>query len=515
MLRLWLSLAVDYEGDIPEPLPNLDYKVAIGDSVTGPAPEPPEGQLRPEDSLIQQIQEHTANYLIAHTNPEKQELRETITELKRDLQGWSANQNEFVWQVEFPEVFQEGGFDIIIGNPPYIRHHKIKHLKPTLKTQFGDFFSGMADLYVYFYKRGTELLRAGGVLTYISSNTFLRAAFARKLRQFFTNKMSLQKLLDFGSVPVFGASVDTCILLVEKFLPREEAFLAATFRDKADIPRLSDAFHEQAISIHARDLSADGWALTSLEALRLLERLENTGTPLGRYVDGGFYIGVITGCNDAFVIGETVRQQLIVEDARNGELIKPVLRGKNLRKWKAAAAKDYLIVMASSADKTWPWSDAADTLEAEQIFAQTYPAIYRHLNSYRERLVVNTNQGKFYWELRSCAYFSISESYANKIYHRMLDILVRVLPMNSKKELLRSDLDSVVIDVTEQPIERPKQQQRQYYSGKKMPYSQSPTDYLLGEFTDSIGHLSKGQSPRFSDTQRKPSGYQPGDREAS
>ena len=111
--------------------------------------------------------------------------------------------------------------------------------------------------------------------------------------------------------------------------------------------------------------------------------------------------------------------------------------------------------------------------------------------------------------------FSISESYANKIYHRMLDILVRVLPMNSKKELLRSDLDSVVIDVTEQPIERPKQQQCHYYSGKKMPYSQSPTDYLLGEFADSIGHLSKGQSPRFLDTQRKPSTYQPRDREAS
>ncbi len=111
--------------------------------------------------------------------------------------------------------------------------------------------------------------------------------------------------------------------------------------------------------------------------------------------------------------------------------------------------------------------------------------------------------------------FSISESYANKIYHRMLDILVRVLPMNSKKELLCSDLDSVVIDVTEQPIERPKQQQCHYYSGKKMPHSQSPTDYLLGEFADSIGHLSKGQSPRFSDTQRKPSTYQPRDREAS
>ena len=182
--------------------------------------------------------------------------------------------------------------------------------------------------------------------------------------------------------------------------------MAATFRDKADVPRISDAFQEQAISIHARDLSAHGWALASSKALRLLEKLENTGTPLGRYVDGGFYIGVITGCNDAFVIGETVCQQLIAEDARNSELIKPVLRGKNLRKWKAVSAKEYLIVMASSANRVWPWSDAADALEAEQIFAQTYPAIYRHLNSYRERLVVNTNKGKFYWELRSCAYYT-------------------------------------------------------------------------------------------------------------
>ena len=89
------------------------------------------------------------------------------------------------------------------------------------------------------------------------------------------------------------------------------------------------------------------------------------------------------------------------------------------------------------------------------------------------------------------------------------------MAVTSFLKLLRSDLDSVVIDVTEQPIERPKQQQHHYYSGKKMPYSQSPTDYLLGEFADSIGHLSKGQSPRFSDTQRKPSGYQPRDREAS
>lgn len=188
MLRLWLSLAVDYEGNKPEPLPNLDYKVTVGDSVTGPAPEPPDGQLRSEDSLIQQIQEHTANYQVTYTDPEKRQLRETIAELKRSLQGWSANEDEFIWQVEFSKVFQEDGFDIIIGNPPYVRHEKIIPIKPILERQFAEVYTSTADLYVYFYKRGTELLRLGGVLTYISSNTFLHAKYGQKLREFFTNR---------------------------------------------------------------------------------------------------------------------------------------------------------------------------------------------------------------------------------------------------------------------------------------------------------------------------------------
>ncbi len=406
MLRLWLSLAVDYEGDTPEPLPNLDYKVAIGDSVTGPAPTPSDGQLRPEDSLIQQIQEHIASYQVTYTDSEKQSLREKITELKRDLQGWSANEEEFVWQVEFSEVFQEGGFDIIIGNPPYVRQELIRAIKPALKQQFPEIFTGTADLYVYFYKRGTELLRGGGVLTYISSNKFLRAGYGKKLRKFFADKVCLQKLLDFGSVPVFGASVDTCIVLVENAVPGGEAFLVATFRNSTDIPRLSDAFQEHAFPMHTSDLSPDGWALTSPKVLRLLEKLQGTGTPLGEYVDGDFYRGVITGCNEAFIIDAVTRQQMIAEDINSGELIKPLFRGRNLQKWRTEATDEYLIAIASSANLDWPWSDAGSTSEGERIFAETYPAIHRHLNSYRERLIARDDQGTFYWELRSCTYYA-------------------------------------------------------------------------------------------------------------
>ena len=224
----------------------------------------------------------------------------------------------------------------------------------------------------------------------------------------FTHKLCLHRLLDFGSVQVFKASVDTCILLVENAIPVGDIFSAATFREKADVHRLSEAFQERAFSMRVCDLSPNGWTLTSSDVLSLLEKLQQTGTPLGKYVDGGFYRGLTTGCNEAFVISKSVRQQLIAEDASSDEFIKPSLRGRTLKngKWKMELANEYIIVIASSANRRWPWSDAENDSEAEQIFAETYPAIYQHLGSYRDRLIARDDRGKFYWELRSCTYYN-------------------------------------------------------------------------------------------------------------
>ena len=356
--------------------------------------------------LIQEIQEYQAEYLVTHVDTERQQLREMIAELRENLQGWQANADEFVWQVEFAEVFQEGGFDIVIGNPPYVRQELIRSVRPIFERLFPEVYAGTADLYVYFYNRGAELLRTRGVLTYISSNTFLRAGYGERLREFFRNRMCLHILLDFGSVSVFGASVDTCIVLVENSDPNGNTFSTATFRDQADILRLSDAFQERSFSMHAHDLSSSGWTLTSSDALSLLERLEGIGMALEEYVNGGFYRGVITGCNAAFIIDESIRQRLITEDERSIELIRPLLRGRNLRRWKANLTNEYLIVIASSTNREWSWSDARNVSEAERIFAETYPAIYNHLNSYRDQLIDRNDQGMFYWELRSCVYYT-------------------------------------------------------------------------------------------------------------
>ena len=368
MLRLWLSLAVDYTGETPEPLPNLDYKVATGDSLTGPAPKPLDEQIRHEDHLIQQVQERQAKYLITHVDAEKQELREIIAELKGQLQGWQANADGFVWQIEFSEVFQEGGFDIVIGNPPYVRQEKIVPIKPALEQQFPEVYTGTADLYVYFYNRGTELLRAGGILAYISSNTFLRVGFGKKLRKFFTDKVCLHRVLDFGSVPVFKANVDTCIVLFKNAVPCGETFLAATFCDEADVSRLSEAFQERSFTMDVCDLPVDGWALALLEPLRLLEKLRRTGTPLGEYVDESFYRGVVTGYDNAFIIDESVCQQLIAADEKSGELIKPILRGRNLRKWRTERTGYYLIFTRRGID------------------IEQYPAVKQYLSQYRTEL---------------------------------------------------------------------------------------------------------------------------------
>ena len=213
----------------------------------------------------------------------------------------------------------------------------------------------------------------GGILTYISSNTFLRVEFGKKLRKFLTDKVCLHRLLDFGSVPVFKATVDTCILLVENAAPSGEAFFAATFCNKADIPRISNVFQESAFSIHACDLSPDGWTLTSADVLSLLEKLQRTGTSLGKYVDDTFYRGMTTGYNDAFIISESVRRRLIAEDPRSSELIKPVLRGRDLKKWETKSTGDYLIFTHHG------------------ISIEQYPAIYQYLKQYRTDLEPKKN----------------------------------------------------------------------------------------------------------------------------
>ena len=337
----------------------------------------------------------------------EERFNEGLAEAKRIAQWNAYDPNDAADFFEPEYMFGvKDGFDIAIGNPPYIRHEKIKGLKPALRIQFKDFFTSKADISVYFYKRVAEFLCHGGVLTYICTNKFLRSDYGEDLRKFLATNMSLEILLDLGNVPVFKAAVDTCITLMERHFPTSNHSLRAlTLRKASDDFNVRNTFEKQAFPIELTDLSSDVWAIAPPDAQALLKKLRFTGNTLCECAT--LHMGLKTGRNEAFLINADTRDHLIDEDAGSEELIKPVLKGEAVFKWKTKPPDDdYLITIESSTNRHWPWSEEGDKSEAEQIFAEYYPAIFEHLNCYREQLIKRQDQGKYYWELRPCDYYA-------------------------------------------------------------------------------------------------------------
>ncbi len=295
------------------------------------------------------------------------------------------------------------GFDVVIGNPPYVRQEKIKDLKPTLKTQY-DCYTGTADLYVYFYERGFQLLPDNGVLTYISSNKYFRAAYGKKLRDFLACKSTVSQLIDFGDAPVFTSIAYPSIITASKPHAQGNHLRALNWEPGSSIDEFGTVFRTRGFTMPQNALTADGWRLTTPIMLDLLKKLRNTGKPLGEYVKGRFYRGVLTGLNEAFVVDLATRNQLIADHPSSAEVLKPLLRGRDVKRWGVNFAEQYLIKIESSENRTHPWSEES-AVEAEAIFADTYPAIHARLQTFRDRLIERYDQGKYFWELRACAYW--------------------------------------------------------------------------------------------------------------
>jgi hypothetical protein len=358
-------------------------------------------------------------------------LKERIDEKQRTVYA-----NAFEWRFEFPEVLDEDGefigFDAVIGNPPYIRQEAIKDQKPVFAEMFGDFYSGTADIYTYFYKAGLTLLKQGGLLCYIAPNKFMRAGYGRNTRTLLTSEATPVQVLDFGDLPVFEeATTYPSIVMVEKSIPSpppsptgrggkskghrplgeggrrsdEGDFLAATFTDNEQLKRFDKMLPSIGFTMPVSALKEDGWALERPDVLQLMEKLRKAGKPLGEHVEGKFYRGVLTGLNEAFVIDGETRQRLIAEDPRSAELIKPWLRGRDIRKWKAEWDGLYLITIASSANREWTWSREKSEDAARLLFESAYTSIHRHLSQCEDKLRKRDDQGKFWWELRACVYW--------------------------------------------------------------------------------------------------------------
>ena len=395
MLRMWLSLAIEYEGEDPKALPNLDFKVVCGDSLLGPEPMPA-GQSDFTWHEVRRLDLGAVKdgYMRASLQSDKTNLREQIEDIKqqvRDALGDAGVPRGVVdWRVEFAEVFAErSGFDVVIANPPYVRMEKLnKGHEKKYKEAFPEVSASRADILVYFFARAIELMRPGGWLAFITSNKYMRAAYGKKLRGFLRDSLIISQVMDFGDLPVFAATSYPAVLVGQKgmagdahqmrianlTIPVRNALksrgLSATpetvNRAMDGLPGILDRHGHPSYSQAL--LRQSGWILEDPALLRLFERLMNQGTPLGDFVDGRMYRGIVTGLNQAFVIDRYKRDELVDADPPSAEIIKPWLRGRDIKRWSADWAGLYIIFTSRGVD------------------IDRYPAIREHLKPYRPRL---------------------------------------------------------------------------------------------------------------------------------
>jgi adenine-specific DNA-methyltransferase len=442
-LRLWLSLVVDAQE--PEPLPNLDYKLMAGDGVLETMDGTrfgDTGALLGEDAkindLIKRI-EFTRDAFFSEESPlERKKKRDVLMQLERELFGFDVdwrvkNLDEeitilrrrahnkkgdtakdlemttrlntlvdlknkvlqdleplpfFLHRVHFSEVMQRqnAGFDIMLGNPPYVSIINMEAAyKTALKTAFKEVESGRADLYVYFFAKAYELLRENGRVAFITPNKFLRAGYGEKLRGFMTSKTTLEVLVDFGDLPVFDATTYPFITIARKTKPEADTqFLMLperTLKDRigdardegvASVREALNAFHDYAPKMLAQttqsSLQSAGWVLDDPNIMALLEKLKSIGQSLGDFVENKIYRGIVTGHNESFVIDRATRDELIAADPKSADVIKPFLRGRDVKRWNVQFAEKYIILVK----RGFP--------------LENYPAIKKRLEGFKKPL---------------------------------------------------------------------------------------------------------------------------------
>ena len=334
-------------------------------------------------------------------------LEHTIREGNSVISDPAVHPKAFDWQAAFPEVFAQGGFDVVVSNPPYVRQELLTPFKPWLETHY-ETFHGMADLYVYFYELGVRVLKPGGLLSFIVTNKWMKAGYGEPLRRFFSEKAWVRSVVDFGHAKQIFEEADVfpSIIVVEK--PTEApkpktARLCTIPREQLRIDDLSVQIEKEGADMDIAQLGEESWQLEPLEVVHLFNKMRRVGKPLAKLDGVKAYRGILTGFNEAFLIDDNCKRKLIDEHDGCREVIKPFLRGSDIGRWNSDWANLWMIVLPSSNDRAWPWADLGDAAEAE--FAARFPSLYGHFKAFEARLRKRQDKGRYWWELRSCAYW--------------------------------------------------------------------------------------------------------------
>ncbi|GAA9377893.1 class I SAM-dependent DNA methyltransferase [Helicobacter pylori] len=323
----------------------------------------------------------------------------------KDLQDENERYaNALEWRFEFPEVLDDEGdflgFDCIIGNPPYIRQEQIKDIKPLLQKQYQDFYNSTADIYTYFFALSYRLLKEKGFNAFITSNKYARARYGAKLRELLLKKTTLVSYMELNALKVFeSAAVDTSIMSFIKQEPPKESrfkYYEPTPDDKNDLKSAPS------LSMKQNALSTESFIFANASFLDLRDKMESVGTPLKDW-DIQINYGIKTGANEAFIIPTEKREEILnacktqEERKRTEALIKPILRGKDIKRYSYEWADLWVI-------NTHNGYTSNLKFKIPPIDIEKYPATKAHLDSHYDTIATRCDQGDTTYHLRNCAY---------------------------------------------------------------------------------------------------------------
>ncbi|MDD4806084.1 MAG: TaqI-like C-terminal specificity domain-containing protein, partial [Candidatus Cloacimonetes bacterium] len=428
-LRLFLSLIVDEsvieakDNKNIHPLPNLSFKFVTANSLI-PLGDEGETILRYQN-IIKGFDAIRERYLHAHNTNEKEQIKKDFAALNHSLMqsltetpyqqsnfldetqehiDFGGEKDSYLYKLLNWDPFSDkasswfepkwmfgikDGFDIVIGNPPYIQLTKNLDDKRKFADLYKDCkyqsFERSGDMYCLFYERGVQLLSPGGVLCYITSNKWMRANYGGALRKYLAENTQARILIDFGGFKVFdSATVDTNILLTQNSAPGKPQGSACSIQ--ADFHKgdsISKYVAERGIPLPV--FSAESWIISDDSAQKLKAKIERIGIPLKDW-DVSINYGIKTGYNEAFIISGAKKDELIAADPRSAEIIKPILRGRDIKRYKADFADQWLLFIPWHFPLHKDTSITGASEKAEQEFSVQYPAIYEHLLKYKDQL---------------------------------------------------------------------------------------------------------------------------------
>ncbi len=315
----------------------------------------------------------------------------------------------FEWRFEFPEILDDDGnfkgFDLIIGNPPYIRQEEIKELKNTLSKNY-KVYKGTADIYTYFYELGFNVLKENGILSFITSNKYTRAGYGEALREFLLKNTCILKYIDLNGIKVFdSATVDTSILSFEKIKIKENTFKYLSLNNELlknydfEISAIKEF-----LNISQNSLSKESFAFNDESTNALKTKIEKLGTPLKDWHGLNINYGIKTGLNEAFIITTEKKDEILAnckdedEKERTAKLIRKMLRGRDIKRYRYEWAGLWVI-------NTHNGYKSKNGEKVEAINIEHYPSLKKHFDEFYPQLEKRSDKGLTPYNLRNCAYY--------------------------------------------------------------------------------------------------------------